>query len=62
VSSEKKTHTITYYASSALVAGAAIGAIFGLMLFETLALGSSIRAIREKKWKLWNIAKTKDGA
>jgi uncharacterized membrane protein len=33
-----------YYAGSGLAIGAAIGIIFGLMLFENLALGSAIGA------------------
>ena len=34
----------TYYAGAGMVIGAAIGMIFGLMLFENLALGSAIGA------------------
>ena len=33
-----------YYAGSGLAIGAAIGMIFGLMLFENLTLGSAIGA------------------
>jgi len=33
-----------YYAGAGLTIGAAIGMIFGLMLFENLALGSAIGA------------------
>ncbi len=39
--SSRKT---VYYAGSGLAIGAAIGMIFGLMLFENLALGSAIGA------------------
>jgi len=35
---------IVYYAGSGLAIGAAVGMIFGLMLFENLALGSAIGA------------------
>jgi uncharacterized membrane protein len=36
---------IIYYAASAIAVGSAIGMIFGLMMFETLALGCAIGAL-----------------
>jgi len=44
VDKEKNTRATAYYAGSGLVVGVAIGAIFGLMLFENLAMGSAIGA------------------
>jgi len=38
-SKEKNSRKTAYYAGSGLAIGAAIGMIFGLMLFENLALG-----------------------
>jgi uncharacterized membrane protein len=38
------SHKSVYYAGSGLAIGAAIGMIFGLMLFENLALGCAIGA------------------
>ena len=43
-SKERASRKSEYYAGSGLAVGAAIGMIFGLMLFEELALGGTIGA------------------
>lgn len=43
-SRSEKSQKTAYYAGAGLAIGAAVGMIFGLLLFENLAMGSAIGA------------------